>query len=102
MNSIRQQVELLNWVSSSAGAYDRRFLPDRARPRWGDERKDQQENNRTVRWPSGRPNIKDLLKHRWNEEMEKLAREAWEMRWQDGMNVAVEGWKAAVRLVRGE
>ena len=91
-NAIREQVELLNWLSSSAGAYDRRFLPERARPQWGEER-------RIVRWRS-RPGIKDLLKHRWNEEVEKLMRKACEMRWEDGRNVAVEGWKAAVRLVR--
>ena len=43
-----------------------------------------------------------MFKHRWNQEVEKLARKAYESRWEDARDVAVEGWKNVVRLVKKE
>ncbi|BDD55077.1 hypothetical protein MPDQ_006860 [Monascus purpureus] len=94
-DAIREQVELINWLSSSSGAYDRRFLPKPPRQMAGE-----QEAGR-IRWPS-QPSIKDVLKHRWNDEVEALAKKAFESRWEDGRDIALEGWKAAMRLVKRE
>lgn len=44
--------------------------------------------------------MKETLKHRWNQEVEKLARKAYESRWDDVRETAAEGWKAAMRLVK--
>lgn len=40
------------------------------------------------------------MKHRWNQEVEKLARKAYESRWEDVRDTATEGWKAVKRLVK--
>lgn len=44
--------------------------------------------------------MKEILKHRWNQEVEKLARKAYESRWEDVRGTAKETWKAAMRLVK--
>lgn len=46
--------------------------------------------------------MSDALKHRWNKEVETLARKVYESRWEDARNAAVDGWKAAKRLVKGD
>lgn len=89
-NAIRQQVELLNNLASPTGAYDRRLAP-----------KDHRPHLEAATEPS-QPPMKDMLKHRWNKEMETLARKVYEGRWEDVRDTAVEGWKAAKRLVKGE
>jgi altered-inheritance-of-mitochondria protein 5 len=73
-------------LSSPTGAYDRRLAPREPLP---------------SAEPS-QPSQEDLLKHRWNKEVERLAHKAYESRWEDVRNTAVDGWKAAKRLVKGE
>ncbi|OJJ74042.1 hypothetical protein ASPBRDRAFT_527756 [Aspergillus brasiliensis CBS 101740] len=90
-NAIREQTRALNWLASSAGAYDRRLLPREAQQSPGEE-KDR----------ATKPALKDFLKHRWNQEVETLARKAYESRWEDARDTAVEGWKTVVRLVKKE
>lgn len=90
-NAIREQTRALNWLASSAGAYDRRLLPQETQKRPGEE-----EDRKT------KPVLKDFLKHRWNQEVETLARKAYESRWEDARDTAVEGWKTVVRLVKKE
>jgi altered-inheritance-of-mitochondria protein 5 len=46
--------------------------------------------------------MKDLLKHHWNQEVEKLAKKAYDSRWEDARDTAMEGWKTVVRLVKKE
>jgi altered-inheritance-of-mitochondria protein 5 len=46
--------------------------------------------------------MKDLLKHRWNEEVQTLARKAVETRWEDVRDTAGESWKVLMRLVKKE
>ena len=87
-NAIRQQVEALNWISSPRGAYDRRFTP-KDLPQHGVTRPTQ-------------PTTKDMLKDRWNQEVQKLARKAQESQWEDVREGAVEGWNAAMRFVKRE
>lgn len=84
-NVIRDQVLLLNNLSSPTGAYNRRLAP--------------RETSEEASKPQ--PRTEDLLKHRWNKEVEKLAHKAYESRWVDVRNTAVDGWKAAMRLVKG-
>lgn len=89
-DAIRQQTQALNWLSSPIGAYDRRLAPkDSARP-----------DNKTTE--PVRPTMEDLLKHHWNQEVEKLAKKANESRWEDMRETAQEGWKTVVRLVKRE
>ncbi|SPB52965.1 unnamed protein product [Aspergillus niger] len=90
-NAIREQTRALNWLASSAGAYDRRLLPQETQKRPGE-----QEDRAT------KPALKDFLKHRWNQEVETLARKAYESRWEDARDTAVEGWKTVMRLVKKE
>ena len=85
-NVIREQVLLLNALSSPTGAYDRRLAPKES----------------GTQAPKPQPGTGDLLKHRWNKEVEKLARKAYESRWVDVRNTAVDGWKAAMKLLKGE
>ncbi|KAE8354881.1 hypothetical protein BDV28DRAFT_68233 [Aspergillus coremiiformis] len=89
-DAIRQQTRALNWLSSPVGAYDRRLAP-RDIPQPESETNEQQ-----------RPSMKDLLKHHWNQEVGKLARKAYDSRWEDARDTAVEGWKTVVRLVKKE
>lgn len=42
------------------------------------------------------------MKDRWNQEVQKLARKAYESRWEDVREGAVEGWNAAMRFVKRE
>ncbi|PWY83277.1 hypothetical protein BO94DRAFT_495630 [Aspergillus sclerotioniger CBS 115572] len=89
-NAIREQTRALNWMTSSTGAYDRRLLPSDA----------EQEEMKKLR--ESKPPMKDFLKQRWNQEVETLARKAYESRWEDARDTAVEGWKTVVRLVKKE
>ncbi|RMJ22034.1 hypothetical protein PHISP_07096 [Aspergillus sp. HF37] len=89
-NAIRDKVQLLNDLSSPMGAYDRRLAPREPVAPSAEPSKPSQ------------PPMEDLLKHRWNKEVERLAHKAYESRWEDVRNTAVDGWKAAKRLVKGE
>ncbi|KAJ5151866.1 hypothetical protein N7492_010161 [Penicillium capsulatum] len=86
---IREQVDQINWLASSSGAYDRRFLPPDSRPR--EERTRESEDQTS---------IKEVLKHRWNQEVEFLARKAHETRWGDIRDGATNVWKAALNVVK--
>lgn len=88
--AIREQVDQINWLASSAGAYDRRLAPDDATGRL---------EGRLAR-QDAQPDMKDILKHRWNQEVEKLARKAYQSRWEDVRETAVDGWNAVMRLVK--
>ncbi|OJJ49580.1 hypothetical protein ASPZODRAFT_12708 [Penicilliopsis zonata CBS 506.65] len=90
---IREQTQAIEWLGSPAGAYDRRFAPkELSRLR---ETRDGEKTSTT-------PTVQDLLKHRWNKEVETLAKKAYESSWEDARLIAVAGWKAAVRLVKKE
>ncbi|KAJ5459025.1 hypothetical protein N7530_010969 [Penicillium desertorum] len=92
-NAIHAQVEQIDWLTSSAGAYDRRFLPEDV-PKWRREELEAQKQ--------AEPTMKEILKHRWNKEVEVLTRKAHETRWEDVRDAAAEGWKAAARVVKRE
>ncbi|BCR86954.1 MICOS complex subunit Mic12 family protein [Aspergillus chevalieri] len=92
-NTIREQVQTLNWTSSPVGAYDRRFIPQDQDPR------------RSTEYGTYRrepPTTKDMLKHRWNKEVETLVRKAHESRWEDARETVAEGWNAAMKYVKRE
>ncbi|KAL2817882.1 hypothetical protein BJX63DRAFT_429572 [Aspergillus granulosus] len=97
-NAIREQTQAINYLALSRGAYDRRLLP---------ADKDAEEVSAQVmglgssRSGSG-SGMQDQLKHQWNEEVRKLARKAYESRWEDVRDTAVEGWKGVRRLVKRE
>lgn len=97
-NAIHQQVQILNTLSAPTGAWDRRLAPSwrHARPQNLDA--GQEKEKETEKQPA----MEDMLKHRWNKEVERLAHKAYESRWEDVRNTAVEGWRAAKRLVRGD
>lgn len=40
------------------------------------------------------------MKHRWNQEVEKLARKVHETRWENVTDTAVEAWKAAMKFLK--
>ena len=80
----------MNNIASPIGAYDRRLAPKNHRPQI------------ETTPETSKPPMKDMLKHRWNEEVETLTKKATESRWEDVRHTAVEGWKAAKRLVKGE
>lgn len=80
-------------MTSSAGAYDRRFLPE-------DLTRQRREELEAQKQPE--PTMKEILKHEWNKEVEVLTRKAYETRWEDVRGAAVEGWKAAARVVKRE
>ncbi|KAL4888430.1 hypothetical protein BDV59DRAFT_206130 [Aspergillus ambiguus] len=88
---IREQTQLLTWLASPTGAYDRRLIPKEVR---------QPEKKEAVE-PARHP-MKDVLKHRWNEEVQTLARKAVETRWEDVRDTAGEGWKVLMKLVKRE
>jgi altered-inheritance-of-mitochondria protein 5 len=88
--AIREQVDQINYLAAASGAYDRRFEPQYT-PRRLEERPTRRDNQ---------PDMKETLKHRWNQEVEKLARKAHETRWDDVRETATEGWKAAVKFVK--
>ncbi|KAJ9364189.1 hypothetical protein C8Q69DRAFT_440779 [Paecilomyces variotii] len=87
--AIREQTEVLNTLASPAGAYYRRFAPEVP------ERKPRD-------FETERAGTKALLKEKWNREVEALARKAYEVRWEDMRETAVEGFKAVSRLVKRE
>ncbi|KAJ0424578.1 hypothetical protein BJY00DRAFT_244207 [Aspergillus carlsbadensis] len=93
--AIREQTQAINYLALSRGAYDRRLLP---------ADKDAEEVSAQVMGVSGTPGsgMRDQLKHQWNEEVRKLARRAYESRWEDVRDTAVEGWKGVRRLVKRE
>ncbi|KAJ5610802.1 hypothetical protein N7510_007521 [Penicillium lagena] len=92
--AIREQVDQINWLASSAGAYDRRFAPKEK------DLRDMEDRRRSAAQQP--PTMKEVLKHRWNQEVEILARKAYESRWEDVRSTAVEGWSAVLRLVKKE
>lgn len=91
--AIREQVDQIDWLVSSSGAYDRRNLPTDI-PRRRQEELEAQKR--------AEPTMKEILKHRWNKEVEVLTRKAYETRWQDVRDTVSEGWKAAARVVKRE
>jgi altered-inheritance-of-mitochondria protein 5 len=46
--------------------------------------------------------MKEVLKQRWNAEVETLTRKAYETRWQDVRDTAAGGWKAAAQMLKRE
>ncbi|KAJ5637395.1 hypothetical protein N7490_007274 [Penicillium lividum] len=90
--AIREQVDQVNWLAASAGAYDRRFAPQDI-PRTLEDRLKIKEDQITT---------KEVLKHRWNQEVEKISRKAHETRWEDIRDTAVGGWKSATNLFKKE
>ncbi|PWY81831.1 hypothetical protein BO70DRAFT_362261 [Aspergillus heteromorphus CBS 117.55] len=88
--TIREQTRALNWVAESTGAYDRRLLP----------REDLLLMEQKATPPE--PTLQDHLKHRWNQEVEGLARKAHESRWEDARHTAAKGWNSVVRFVKWE
>lgn len=46
--------------------------------------------------------VKEVLKNRWNTEVEKLARKAHETRWEDVRDTTAEGWRGLMNLVKKE
>ncbi|KAJ5482364.1 hypothetical protein N7475_001176 [Penicillium sp. IBT 31633x] len=89
--AIYEQVAQIDWLTSSAGAYDRRFLPENV-PRW---RREELETSKRAE-----PTMKEILKHKWNKEVETLTRKAYETRWEDVRNTAADGWKTIAQAVR--
>ncbi|KAJ5113050.1 hypothetical protein N7456_001584 [Penicillium angulare] len=89
---IREQVDQINWLASSVGAYDRSFLPPDI-PRSLEDRRSKKEESITT---------KEILKHRWNQEVERLSRKAHETRWEDIRDTAVDGWNAARDVFKKE
>ncbi|KAJ5880653.1 uncharacterized protein N7473_011706 [Penicillium subrubescens] len=87
---IREQVDQINWLAASAGAYDRRFFPEH-KPRSLEERKSQKEDQIT---------LKDVLKHRWNQEVGNFARNAHGNRWESVKETACHGWNDIMRWVK--
>ncbi|KAJ5131785.1 hypothetical protein N7448_005943 [Penicillium atrosanguineum] len=87
---IREQVDRINYLAASSGAYDRRFEPLYTPRRLEDRAARRSEES----------DMKEVLKHRWNKEVEKLARKAHETRWEDVTDTATEGWKAAVKFIK--
>ncbi|KAJ5893847.1 hypothetical protein N7495_005538 [Penicillium taxi] len=86
---IREQVDQVTWIASSMGAYDRRFLPQDAPLSLEDRLAKRREQTTT----------KEVLKHRWNQEVEKLAHQASETRWEDVRATATNGWNATLKAV---
>ncbi|KAJ5489660.1 hypothetical protein N7539_004550 [Penicillium diatomitis] len=87
---IREQVHQINWLAASAGAYDRRFLPQH-KPRSIETTKRPEETQIT---------IKDVLKHRWNQEVGNFARNANGNRWEVVKNAASRGWNDILQFVK--
>ncbi|KAF9887487.1 hypothetical protein FE257_010204 [Aspergillus nanangensis] len=90
-NRIREQTQALNWLALPTGAYDRRLIPREI------QQPEREEPSESRQHP-----MKDLLKHRWNEEVQVLAKKASESRWEDVRDTAGESWKLIVRLVKKE
>lgn len=47
-----------------------------------------------------KPDMKEVLKHRWNEEVEKLTRKAYDSRWEDVREGATDSWNAVKSFVK--
>ncbi|KAL2004031.1 hypothetical protein VTN02DRAFT_829 [Thermoascus thermophilus] len=88
---IREQIEMLDWLASSAGAYDRRFAPYRPPVK-----------RRFEELKHRKPSTKDMLKERWNQEVETLARRAYETRWEDVRETALVGFRTIRSLMKKE
>ncbi|PKY00888.1 hypothetical protein P168DRAFT_330185 [Aspergillus campestris IBT 28561] len=93
-NTIREHTRILNELASPVGAYDRRLAPK--------DRDLRAVTDQPAQTPPSRPTVQAMFKHRWNQEVEKLARRAYESRWEDARDAAAEGWKNVVRLVKKE
>lgn len=44
--------------------------------------------------------MKEVLKHRWNKEVENLTRKAYDSRWEDFRDGAAESWTAVKKYVK--
>ncbi|KAJ5145540.1 uncharacterized protein N7515_000104 [Penicillium bovifimosum] len=91
--AIRDEVAQIDWLNSSAGAYDRRFLPEDIPRRRREELEEQKR---------AEPTMKEILKHKWNKEVEILSKKAHETKWEDVRNTAANGWKAVAQAVKRE
>ncbi|KAL4877178.1 hypothetical protein BJY04DRAFT_131678 [Aspergillus karnatakaensis] len=89
--AIRDQTKSIEFLALSRGAYDRRLLPKEEDAMLKDEE-----------GTPSRPKMKDHLKHRWNEEVRTLVRKAYDSRWEDVRDTAMEGWEGVRRLVKWE
>ncbi|EEA27677.1 hypothetical protein EYB25_001346 [Talaromyces marneffei] len=77
-DAIREQVEILNDISSPLGAYYRRFAQE-----------DDSQKSSIAPQPK-KPSAEELLKQQWNKEVEALAKKTVTVRWQDVTNTATE------------
>lgn len=91
--AIREQVDQIDWLVSSSGAYDRHNLPVDIPRRRREELEAQKQ---------AEPTMKEILKQRWNTEVENLTRKAYETRWQDIRDATADGWKAATQIIKRE
>ncbi|CAI7599814.1 unnamed protein product [Penicillium bialowiezense] len=91
--AIREQVDQIDWLVSSSGAYDRRNLPTELPRRQREELEAKK---------LAEPTTKEILKQRWNKEVETLTRKAYETRWQDIRDTAADGWKNAAQILKRE
>jgi altered-inheritance-of-mitochondria protein 5 len=87
-DAIREQVEILNNISSPLGAYYRRFAQD------DDSQK------APITPPAKKPSAEELLKQQWNKEVEALAKKTVTLRWQDVTNTATEVARVITDLVK--
>lgn len=97
-DAIRQQTETLQWIGSSIGAYDRRSSPKLLEEKKSLETDYYSEPARKHRELT----TKELLKHRWNTEVQALTRKVYEGRWEDARGRVAEGWETARKYVKGE
>ncbi|KAJ5562203.1 hypothetical protein N7535_003341 [Penicillium sp. DV-2018c] len=91
--AIRDEVAQIDWLNSSAGAYDRRFLPEDLPRRRHEELEERKR---------AEPTMKEILMHKWNKEVEILNQKAHEIKWEDVRNTAANGWKAVAQAVKRE
>ncbi|EED23972.1 conserved hypothetical protein [Talaromyces stipitatus ATCC 10500] len=87
-DAIREQVEILNDISSPLGAYYRRFAED-----------DDLQKSRIVP-PPKKPSAEELLKQQWNKEVKALAQKTFTLGWQDVTNTANEVTRVISELVK--
>ncbi|RAO64284.1 uncharacterized protein BHQ10_000296 [Talaromyces amestolkiae] len=91
-DAIREQVEILNDISSPLGAYYRRF---------GQENDLQKSAIAPLPPPpQKKPSAEELLKQQWNKEVEALAKKTVTLRWQDVTNTATEVARVISDLVK--
>jgi MICOS complex subunit MIC12 len=88
-DAIREQVEILNDISSPLGAYIRKFAQEAP-------------SNPSIAPQPVRPSAEDLLKQQWNKEVKTLARKTVNLRWQDVTDTATEVAKRISELVKRE